>query len=160
MKYFLSDWFWWKCMQLLYCKSLFYQCLWTYLIGCLMNTLYCWFIIHKVQWSFPCICHKCMWGIEGTGPIILNLSTRYMRVFSFACQLIYPWGYHLQYAFNAHPASCSMSGGGSFPEAKCGWSMRLMTHLHLMLSLRMSGAVPLPSLYTIMSCTVTASPFT
>jgi hypothetical protein len=53
-------------------------------------------------------------------------------------------------ALEAHPASCSMGTGGSFPEVeRLGHAA---THLHVLLTLGMSTVIPLPLEYVFMAC--------
>jgi hypothetical protein len=82
------------------------------------SALNCWFlhilsrhITHKPKWSFPYTCQECTQSSGGVGAGVLNRSTGWIRVFSSTCRLLYQWGHHLHYVFNAIPASCSRSTG-------------------------------------------------
>jgi hypothetical protein len=46
---------------------------------------------------------------------------------------------------------------GIFPRGKAAWSARLTSYLHLVPQLRMSGTKPPLTLYSLMSCTGTAT---
>jgi hypothetical protein len=58
----------------------------------------------------------------------------------------------------AHPTSYSL-GSGVLSWGYNGWGMKLTTHLHLMVRFRMSGAIPLLCLYTLVMWTGTTLPF-
>jgi hypothetical protein len=55
----------------------------------------------------------------------------------------------VQTVAGAHPASCSM-GNLFFPGNKCGRSMKVTTHFHLVARLQMSGAVPLSPIISLL----------
>jgi hypothetical protein len=59
---------------------------------------------------------------------------------------------HPELGYEAHPTSYSMGTGDSLLHKQIGFGMRLTTHLHLVLKLSMSGAVPPLSLYSFMEC--------
>ena len=65
----------------------------------------------------------------------------------------------IQTGSSAHPASYSVSIW-VLPSGLSGWDMMSTTNLHLVLRLRMSGAIPLLSLYTFMAWTGATLPLT
>ena len=51
--------------------------------------------------------------------------------------------YTVQTDSGAHPLSYSLYNEGSFSGRCRGWGLKLTTHIHLVLKLRMSAAIPL-----------------
>jgi hypothetical protein len=59
--------------------------------------------------------------------------------------------HHVQTCFGAHPASCAV-GTRVFPQRWSSRDVKLTTHLHLVPTLRMHGAVPLLPQYAFTAC--------